>query len=89
MLLCRLVNENVRHHADVLVVVIVHGIALSSQDCRLVFSGLVFDHVKFNVLWVLLEVFLKAFSLRQITECELFEIVFEAEFVVCFRSFLH
>lgn len=48
-----LIDEDVRHHAHILVIVIVDRVAFLGQDRCLVLLSLVLHHIQSRVLWVL------------------------------------
>jgi len=70
------------HHRDILVVIVVNGVALLRQNGLSVRLSIGFDHVQARVLRVLSEVFLDPRCLANVTEGELLEVVLQAKLIV-------
>lgn len=71
-----------RHHADVLVIVVVHGVSPTIQNTLSVRLRLILDHVKLGVLGVLGKVLLNRTLMGDIAERERLKVVLQAELVV-------
>ena len=71
-----------RHDADVLVIVVVHGVTLVAKNFHSVCISTVFDHVELGVLGVLREMLLDLQVVRLVAERERLEVVVQAEIVV-------
>ena len=82
------IHKNMRHHADILVIVVMHRVPSSVQNNLSVRLRLIFHHVKFGVLRVLCEVLLNRTLLACVAEREGFKVVLKTEVVVDVRRLL-
>ena len=72
-MICRArIHENVRHYADILVVVVMHGVTFLLENGHSVAVGRVFHHVQLGVLGVFGKVLYDLIIMRLIAEGELF-----------------
>ena len=76
------IHENVRHHADILVIVVVHRVSSTVQNILSVRLGQILHHIKFGVLRVLSKVLLNGILLASVAERECFKVVLETEVIV-------
>ena len=76
------IHENVRHHADILVIVVVHRIPSAVQNILSVRLGQILHHIKLGVLRVLSKVLLNGILLASVAERECFKVVLETEVIV-------